>query len=190
MANQAPATDNKPTPVIETPEAEIARRTENIRSGHEKLRYSEVADKGSEGHVVRSVQTDMVAALEKSRSTLSPEAAARLDSFVNDSQKDGKFYADGAYGPKTKDLVKLFQEVNNLKVDGIFGKQSLAALDASKIQAPIATSSVEIIAPSEPVAVTVNHSFSENPGVSCCRALKPHCWRSGQSQTRLSGCCP
>lgn len=134
MANQALDTSNKVTPRGETPEAEITRRTDNIRNGHEKLRYSEVAGKGSEGHVVRSVQSDIVSVLEKSRATLSPEAAARLDSYIKGSQRDGKFYADGSYGPQTKELVKLFQEVNNLKVDGIFGKQSLATLDAAKAQ--------------------------------------------------------
>ena len=35
---------------------------------------------------------------------------------------------DGIFGPKTKEAVKYFQRKNNLTVDGIVGKKTLAAL--------------------------------------------------------------
>ena len=39
----------------------------------------------------------------------------------------GKYGADGDFGKVTETAVKQFQKDNNLEIDGIFGKKSLAA---------------------------------------------------------------
>lgn len=43
---------------------------------------------------------------------------------------------DGKYGPRTEKAVRRFQQDNSLKVDGIVGSETLAALSASKSRSP------------------------------------------------------
>ena len=101
----------------------IAMMLASLLSFGEKAQASQIYTWGSSGATVRTIQ---------------------------DKLKRWGYYTgsvDGKFGMLTFEAVKYFQRTNNLKVDGIAGKNTLAAMGIYQTAAPSATAAPQAAAP-------------------------------------------
>lgn len=87
-----------------------------------------------------------------------PERVTQLQQML--SQRGMSLEVDGAFGPRTAEAVRSFQEENGLSVDGIVGPQTLAALNGSQTQTDAQPEGAE----TEEVTGQIGAAEAQTPG--------------------------